>query len=108
MNCFIFIYEHLKTKGYKIPDTFENLEYKKDYKILINNNKQHLENNLHFRYFESFTREVKKAIENDIILHKRGIGIALDNKRFMTLNHLKRVIIRPIKDIHTIRRITNG
>lgn len=107
INCFHFTYQLLKEKGYNIPYEWEY--FKADCDLIKENPNYFLDNNLHDKYFSSFTTLVNKAIKNDIIVHKLGVGIAINETHFMTLNHLQNIKIRPIRKKHCkILRVNNG
>lgn len=105
MNCFHYVYLTLKKRGFNIPDTWNNYTYLDECKKIDDNPKHYLKNNIHYEYFKSFAKEVKNAQKNDIILHNLGVGIALDNTHFTTLNHLENVVPKPIRKSCKILRV---
>jgi len=105
INCFTFTYKTLIRKGYKFPPEFEGYELN-NLKPVIANYQELLDNKLHYAYFESFCYKVKTAQEDDIILHKDGVGIAVNKIMFVSiLENPRRKILRPITNKHTIMRI---
>lgn len=108
MNCFHFTYLFLKEQGLKIPDQWNGFSYNTE-SIKINANpKYYINSKLLINYFDSFTQTVKIAEKNDIILHHKGVGVALNKSQFSTLNHLGNIIIKPIQKYHIIKRVTDG
>ncbi len=105
MNCFHFTYLGLKKLNYKIPSEWDNYTYLVEADKIEENPRHYLKNKILQRYFRSFTKSVDMAQENDIIMHDYGVGLAINNKRFMTLNHLGNVIVRTITKKYEIRRV---
>jgi hypothetical protein len=106
-NCFTFTYQFLKNQGFKVPSNLGNLNYEETKNDIIQNYKYYLKNNLHIQFFNGWTEIVTTPQKNDIILHKFGLGIALNKHRFLTMNHKNKIIVRPIRKNCTVRRV-NG
>lgn len=104
-NCFHFTYKYLKDAGFNIPDKWNGLDYLTECDKIADNPKYYLKNGLHEEYFNSFTTEAKEARKYDIILHKLGVGVALDSKYFITKNHIGKIIPFPIRKPCKIRRV---
>ncbi len=105
MNCFHFTYNFLKGKGFNIPDKWNGYEYLKECKKIETNPKHYLDNKIHEEYFNSFTKICENAIKYDIIIHRLGIGVALNDKFFITLNHIGNVTTKPIRKPCKILRV---
>lgn len=93
INCFTYTYKTLKREGYELPVEFEGYSMREPRKILTDY-KQILEDKTHYAYFESFCTEVKKAQPNDIIVHKDGVGIAVNDMMYVTIlfNPMRRIL----------------
>ena len=92
-----------------MPDKWNGFTYLEECNKIDESPKYYLNNNLHLDYFKSFTKEVFSPLENDIIVHKLGVGIAMNETHFITFNHLQKIKIRPIRLKHcTILRVDNG
>ena len=97
-NCFVYVYKRLKVAGVNLPTelkvivenkdgdkkeisyTTESLKpYVKDYKFF-------LKHKYHYDYFEQFCEYVKEAQENDIIIDKDGVGIAINKYKYIAIN----------------------
>jgi len=88
-NCFVYVYKRLKRLGVVMPTelrvsdevyTTESLKpYVKDYKFF-------LQKNYHYAYFEQFCDYVEIAQENDIIIDKDGVGIAVNRYKYIAIN----------------------
>jgi len=105
MNCFHFTYEYLIKQGLKVPNTWNGMDYKTEFKKIEDNPKKYLKKKQHLEFFSSFSKKVDKAQKNDIILHSRGVGVALNHFLFMTFNHSNKIKISKIKDECEIRRV---
>ncbi len=105
LNCFTYVYKTLKREGYCLPVSFGGYTMKKPEDILLDY--QHiLDEKIHYAYFESFCDYVSKAEPNDIILHKQGVGIAVNDMMYVSIlyNPLRRVI-QKIRKGHKVLRI---
>lgn len=107
-NCFTFTYQYLKSLGVKVPLGLDDMNYKTEVKGILDNYKYYVKNKLHIKFFDGWTESVVVAQKNDIILHDKGVGIALTKGTFMTLNHLEKISIKPIQKYHMIKRVING
>lgn len=107
LNCFEFTYKYLEKQGFDLPTQWKHYNKRTIFDLVRKDTKFFLRNKLHYEFFSSFTDEVNEAQKNDIILHLTGIGVALDDKYFLTTNHLGRVVPKPIRNPSIVRRI-NG
>lgn len=92
-NCFTFVYKTLKRKGFDLPtelkvisedsevtyDTKSLKPYVRDYEFF-------LKKKYHYAYFEQFCEYIKEAQENDIIIDKDGVGIAVNKYKYIAVN----------------------
>ena len=85
INCFTFTYKTLSRKGLVFPTEFEGYSTS-DLKTIIVDYKNIIDNKIHYAYFDSFCTKVKKAQENDIVVTKKGIGIAVNNFKYVTIS----------------------
>jgi len=106
MNCFHFTIETLISKGYNIPLKWEGLEYSTEKDKINMTPNFYIESKKLQDYIYSFTKKVDNAEKNDIIIHLKGLGIAINEYKFMTLTHFNIVKIFPILKSHVIRRVT--
>lgn len=105
INCFTFTYKTLMRKGYKFPVYFEGYSLN-DLKPIIVDYQKILDEKIHYAYFDSFCHSVKIAKKDDVIVHKDGVGIAVNNILFISiLANPKRKVLRHITNKHTIMRI---
>ena len=105
-NCFTYVIDRLLALKVNIPMEWEGMSpLNKD--LFIKDYKRFLAKGIHYKYFNSFTFEKEKAIKNDIILHSKGIGMAINDKFFITLNHIGKEKIRSITKECSIRGL-NG
>lgn len=105
MNCFHFTYLYLKKNGFKIPSEWNGLNYKAEAKKIKLNPSHYVDAKILHAYFKSFTTLETICQKDDIILHDKGVGVALTKGKFMTLNHLGKIIIKPISSQYVIRRV---
>lgn len=84
-NCFSYSYERLKAVyGDRIPSKWRCYDESSFEHFSLNASK-YLAKKVHLSYFSSFCYSVPFAEENDIILNKSGIGIAINQYKYMTL-----------------------
>lgn len=84
-NCFSYSYERLKSVyGDRIPNEWRCYS-EADFQHFSINASKYLARKIHYSYFESFCDSVSFARENDIILTKDSIGIAINQYKYMTL-----------------------
>jgi len=108
INCFTFTYKTLMRKGYNFPVDFEGYSLN-NLKLITVDYQKILDEKIHYAYFESFCHKVKIAQEDDIIIHKDGVGIAVNKILFISvLDKPRRKVLRPITKKHTIMRIGDG
>jgi len=105
MNCFNFTFKYLKEQGLNIPNEWNGMQYDTEFKKIEDNPKKYLRKKLHIDFFSSFTKKVENAQKRDIILHNNGVGVAINNIQFMTINHLSKIKIFTIKKEYDIRRV---
>lgn len=84
-NCFTYTFKKLKNLGLNIPIKWKNYDAILDSKVFIRDYQYFLKNKLHYKYFESFCSYVNEAKENDIIIDDKGIGIAINKFKYMTI-----------------------
>jgi len=93
INCFTYTFKTLTREGYEFPKEFG--EYcTSDLKAIIRDYQSILDKNIHYAYFESFCEYVDEAQKNDIIIHKHGVGIAVNSMMYVTIlpNPMRRML----------------
>lgn len=106
MNCFKFTIMYLKIKGLNPVEQWKDFDYSKRPHEIDDNTKFFLDNKMHYDFFNSFTRQIHDGpMENDIILHDGGVGVAINNKIFLTTNHIGMIVPKPIRKPCKIQRI---
>lgn len=105
MNCFTFSLYYLKQQNIQTPDKWNGRSVKAEMSNILLNPKHYIQSKTHIKYILSFTQKADIAQKNDIIVHDKGIGIALNNLMYVSLNHLKKIKVLKIKQNCKIRRV---
>lgn len=96
-NCFTFTYKKLITKGYSLPTEWNGFTTK-DFRHITANSQHYLDEKYHIEFFKEICDEVTDIKEDDIIIHENGVGLALNQYKYLTiLEGGKKIVMKDIK-----------
>ncbi len=83
-NCFLYTYNVLEKEGISMPVSFNGYSMN-NVKKIIAEYKDILAKEIHYRFFEGFCSYVNEAKKNDVVIHKDGVGVAINRFSYVTI-----------------------